>query len=148
MGGIRLQCISVIIPRSRISLKCLFCPNPDWQWQADSSTGFGGFRNNTFGVLNAKNNAQHNKFSIKYVFKNLLHSDCFSSHLCLSGVFNKDSTVLVDGAIPTNTCILPPFLGNMPVQQQGLPTPKYVCKYIKMNKIGVKLPNPPSNYNN
>jgi hypothetical protein len=138
MAGIKLQCISVIIPRSRISLECLFCPNPDYQWQADSSTGFGGFRENTLGVLSAKNIAQHNKLSIKYVFKNLQHSDCFSTHLCLSGVFNKDPTVLVDGAIPTNTCILPSSLVNMPVQQQGLPTPKYVCKNIKMNKIGVK----------
>jgi hypothetical protein len=51
------------------------------------------------------------------MFSRICYTQIVSPATCAyQGVFNKDPTILVDGAIPTNTCILPSFLGNMPVQ--------------------------------
>jgi hypothetical protein len=54
------------------------------------------------------------------------------------GVLNKDPTICLDGARPSNTCIPPLFPQNMPTQLHGEPTQKYVCKH---KKLRVKIAN-------
>ncbi len=48
----------------------------------------------------------------------------FSVWICQSGVPSKDPTVWLYGARPTNYCIPPSFLQNVPAQLRSVPTPK------------------------
>jgi hypothetical protein len=56
----------------------------------------------------------------------------FPDGFASKGVLSKDSTVWLDRARPANTCIPPTFLGNVPTQPCGVPTPK---THLQVQKI-------------